>query len=96
MIQNKFFLDGNSVFTERLYPKVFKQTGIHFFNLPCQTTSWYPRISCPIPSKQCQLRRCNSQELQINELKCNTPVCSGQELCIPVYYTPSNLKAEVD
>jgi len=94
----QIFVDGRSVFTKRLYPKVFKQTGIHFFNLPCQTTSWYPRISCPISSnsKQCKLRQCTSQERQENELKCNIPVCDGQELCIPVYYKPLNLKAEVD
>ncbi|CAF0830837.1 unnamed protein product [Adineta steineri] len=91
-----FIQDGKSVFTETVYPTVFKQTGIHFFNLPCQTTSWYPRISCPIPSnsKQCQLRQCNSKERQANELSCNTPVCDGQEICIPVYYTPIDLKPE--
>jgi hypothetical protein len=97
-IDNQIFLDGRSVFTKKLYPKVFKETGIHFFNLPCQTRSWYPRMSCSISSnsKKCKLRPCNSQESQANELKCNTPVCDGQELCIPVYYTPSNLKTEVD
>jgi hypothetical protein len=75
--KNEFSLDGRSLFTKEIYPKIFKQTGIHFFNLPCQTTSWYPRISCPSKS-------------------CNTPVCDRKDLCIPVYYTPANVKAEVD
>ncbi len=77
---------------------MFKQTGIHFFNIPCQTNNWYARISCPISSnsKQCKLPSCNSRERQTNELKCNTPICNEQDLCIPVYYTPSNLKAQVN
>ncbi|CAF4671196.1 unnamed protein product, partial [Rotaria sp. Silwood2] len=91
-----FIQDGHSVFTKRLYPAVFKQTGIHFFNLPCQATSWYPRMSCPIPSggKQCKVRQCNLQERKINELECHMPICDGHERCIPVYYTPSNLTRE--
>jgi hypothetical protein len=76
---------------------VLQHTGIHFFNLPCQTTSWYPRISCPTSadSRRCKLRECSSKERQVNELKCNTPVCDDQQLCIPVYYTPSDLKSSV-
>ena len=77
---------------------MFKQTGIHFFNIPCQSINWYARMSCPISSnsKPCQLRQCNERERQMNELKCNIPVCDGQDLCIPVYYKPSNLKSEVN
>ncbi|CAF1076010.1 unnamed protein product [Rotaria sp. Silwood1] len=87
-----FIQDGTSVFTKRVYPKVFPQTGIHFFNLPCQTTSWYPRMSCPTHLSQCQPRECNAKERQVNELKCNIPKCDGQDICIPVYYTPTNLQ----
>jgi hypothetical protein len=101
-ISNKIFnhkisLDGRSVFTKKLYPSVFKQTGIHFFNIPCQAASWYPRMSCPIPtnSNQCKVRQCTSRERQVDELKCNTPTCDGQEICIPVYYTPRDLKPQV-
>ncbi|CAF4523047.1 unnamed protein product [Rotaria sp. Silwood1] len=91
-----FIQDERSVFTKRLYPKIFKQTGIHFFNLPCQTTNWYSSMSCPISSngKQCKVRQCNLQERKINEVKCNIPICNGQERCIPVYYTPSDLIRE--
>ncbi|CAF1068038.1 unnamed protein product [Adineta steineri] len=89
-----FIQDGTTVFTKRLYPKVLQQTGVHFFNLPCQTTSWYPRMSCPTPTdpSQCKILECNSKQRQVNELKCNIPVCTGQEICIPVYYTPADLK----
>ncbi|CAF4355352.1 unnamed protein product, partial [Adineta steineri] len=89
-----FIQDGTTVFTKRLYPKVLQQTGVHFFNLPCQTTSWYPRMSCPEPTdpSQCKILECNSKQRQVNELKCNIPVCTGQEICIPVYYTPADLK----
>jgi hypothetical protein len=92
-----FIVDGNSVFTKRLYPKVLQQTGIHFFNIPCQTTSWYPRMSCPMASdsKGCKPRECSSRERQVNELKCNIPICDGEDICIPVYYTPSDLEASV-
>jgi len=94
---NKFIIDGISVFTKRLYPKVLQQTGIHFFNLPCQTTSWYPKLSCPmaVDSTQCKLRECTSRERQVNELKCNIPICDGQDICIPVYYTPTDLQPSV-
>ncbi|CAF1140999.1 unnamed protein product, partial [Rotaria sordida] len=90
-----FIQDGTSVFTKTLYPKVFQHTGIHFFNLPCQATSWYPRMSCPMStdSRRCKLRECNPKERQVNELKCNTPICDGQDICIPVYYTPSDLQS---
>ncbi|CAF0895692.1 unnamed protein product [Adineta ricciae] len=90
-----FIQDGVSVFTKRLYPNVLQQTGIHFFNLPCQTTSWYARMSCPMPinPNQCETRQCTDRERLVNELKCNIPICNGQDLCIPVYYTPSNLQA---
>jgi hypothetical protein len=46
-------------------------------------------------SIRCKLRECNSRERQVNELKCNTPICDGQDICIPVYYTPSNLQPSV-
>ncbi len=88
------FIDGNSVFTRKTYPKVLQHTGIHFFNLPCQTTSWYPKMSCPM-GRNCKTRQCSLKERQANELKCNIPICDGQELCIPVYYTPPDLKAAV-
>ena len=90
-------VDGTSVFTKKLYPKVLKQTGIHFFNLPCQSTSWYPRLSCPVATdpQQCKFRECSARERQANELKCNIPKCDGQELCIPVYYTPTDLEPSV-
>jgi hypothetical protein len=54
-------------------------------------------MSCPIikDSNECKSRQCSPKERQVNELKCNIPVCAGQELCIPVYYTPSDLKASV-
>jgi hypothetical protein len=29
------------------------------------------------------------------ELKCNIPICDGEDICIPVYYTPSDLQASV-
>jgi len=92
-----FIVDGNSVFTKRLYPKVLQQTGIHFFNIPCQTTSWYPRMSCPMASdsKGCKPRECSSKERQVNELKCNIPICDGEDICIPVYYTPADLQVSV-
>ena len=92
-----FLSDGTSVFTKRLYPKVLQQTGIHFFNLPCQTTSWYPRMTCPTSTDagQCQSRECSMRERQINELKCNIPICENQELCIPVYFTPADAKPTV-
>ena len=89
-----FFVDGKSVFTQKVYPTIYKQTGIHFFNIPCQSTNWYSRTSCP-NSNQCQSRQCSDGERRVDELKCNIPVCSGQDLCIPVYYTPDNLKDEV-
>ncbi|UJR28562.1 hypothetical protein I4U23_009795 [Adineta vaga] len=90
-----FIQDGTSVFTKRLYPTVLQQTGIHFFNLPCQTTSWYPRMSCPTPtnSSQCPTRQCSARERQVNELKCNIPICTGQDICIPVHFNPSDLQA---
>lgn len=44
------FLDDRSVFTKKIYPTVFKETGVHFFNIPCQTTSWHSNISCANPS----------------------------------------------
>ncbi len=93
----KFILDGTTVFTKKLYPKVLQQTGIHFFNLPCQTTSWYPRMSCPIvtDSTRCRARECSAQERKVMELKCNIPICDGEDICIPVYYTPSDLQASV-
>jgi hypothetical protein len=92
-----FIADSSSVFTKRLYPKISKQTGIHFFNIPCQTTSWYPRISCPTvsDSKRCQTRQCSPKERQVNELKCNLPKCEGEDVCIPVYHTPADLQASV-
>ena len=49
----------------------------------------------PIDSGRCKSRQCSSRERRINELKCNMRVCDGQDLCIPVYYTPSNLEASV-
>lgn len=92
-----YCLDGHSVFTKKSYPTVYRGTGIHFFNIPCQTTNWYTRMTCPsTDSRQCTKRRCTSAEKQANELKCNIQECPGQELCIPVYYTPSNFKPEVD
>lgn len=77
---------------------MYKESGIHFLNLPCQTTSWYPQMSCPEPSNpnQCKVQRCTSRERQENELKCNTPSCDGQDICIPVYYTPVDLQSEVN
>ncbi|CAF3221282.1 unnamed protein product [Rotaria socialis] len=89
-----FIQDGTSVFTKRLYPKVLRETGMHFFNLPCQTSSWFPRMSCPMPkdASQCKLRQCSSREREVNELKCNTPMCDGVDVCIPVYYTPLDLQ----
>lgn len=90
-------VDGTSVFTRRLYPKVLQQTGVHFFNIPCQTTSWFSRMACPLPSNPalCKPRQCSARERQTNELKCNMVVCPGQELCIPVFYTPSDLHPSV-
>ena len=89
--------DGTSVFTKRLYPKVLPQTGIHFFNLPCQATSWYPSMNCPSigKSSSCKYQECNAREKQMKELKCNTPVCTGQDICIPVYFNPTNFQASV-
>jgi len=54
-------------------------------------------MACPIPTdpSQCKLRQCSPKERQVNELKCNTPKCNDQDLCIPVYYTPSDLKPSV-
>ncbi|CAF1023509.1 unnamed protein product [Adineta ricciae] len=85
--------DGKSVFTQNVYPTIYKQTGIHFFNIPCQSTNWYSRMSCP-NSNQCQSRQCSDREQRVDELKCNIPVCNGRDLCIPVYFTPDNLNSE--
>ena len=76
---------------------MYRQTGIHFFNIPCQATSWNARISCPTNknSNQCKLRECSAREQQVNELKCNTPMCDGEDACIPVYFTPADLKPAV-
>jgi hypothetical protein len=54
-------------------------------------------MSCPTitNSKQCQLNKCNLKEQQVNELKCNIPICDGEDICIPVYYTPTDLQASV-
>ena len=92
------FLDEHSVFTKKVYPKIFRQTGIHFLNLPCQTTNWYPKLTCSIlyNRNQCKQRPCSLRERQMNELQCNTSVCDEQTQCIPVYYIPSNLQTEVD
>ncbi len=92
-----FIVDGSSVFTKRLYPKVSRGTGIHFFNIPCQATSWYARMSCPdvSDSERCPTRKCTTQERRANELKCNLPICEGEEICIPVYNTPVDLKPTV-
>ena len=92
-----YIVDGISVFTKRSYPKVLPQTGVHFFNIPCQTTSWYTRMSCPTSkdSKQCKPRECSPREKQVNELKCNIPICEGEDLCIPVYLNPADLQAGV-
>jgi hypothetical protein len=92
-----FIVDGSSVFTKRLYPKASRGTGIHFFNIPCQATSWYARMSCPdvSDSERCQTRKCTPQERLANELKCNLPICEGEEICIPVYYAPMHLQASV-
>jgi hypothetical protein len=92
-----FFADGLSVFTKNQYPAVLRDTGIHFLNLPCQTTSWFPNMSCPMPAKRrpCSVRSCSERERRENELKCNTPVCEGQEPCIPVYFTPAADKTQV-
>ncbi len=92
-----FIVNGSSVFTKRLYPKVLQETGIHFFNIPCQATSWYARMSCPdvSDSERCPTRKCTPQERQMNELKCNLPKCEGEEICIPVYYTPVDLQPTV-
>ncbi|CAF3375104.1 unnamed protein product [Rotaria socialis] len=89
-----FIRDKNSVFTKSLHSKIFKQTGIHFFNIPCQTTNWYPKMSCPmaINRGKCKLRKCNLRERQRKELECDLPLCDEQDRCIPVYYTPSDLK----
>lgn len=34
------FIDPQSVFAKTQYPAVYQDTGIHFFTIPCQTTSW--------------------------------------------------------
>ena len=54
-------------------------------------------MSCPMIRirTQCKVRQCSSRERQVNELKCNIPICDGQEICIPVYYTPRDLKPPV-
>ena len=54
-------------------------------------------MSCPVPinPNQCETRQCTDRERLVNELKCNIPICNGQDLCIPVYYTPSDLQASV-
>lgn len=90
-------LDGTSVFTKRLYPKVLKQTGIHFFNIPCQTTTWYPSLTCPQINDpdRCSPRPCSARERLINELKCSLPICPNQPICIPVYYQPEDLQPSV-
>lgn len=92
-----YIVDGISVFTKRSYPKVLPQTGVHFFNIPCQTASWYAKMSCPTnkDSKQCKARECSPRERQVNELKCNIPICEGDDLCIPVYLNPADLQATV-
>ncbi len=91
-----FIYDENSVFTKPIYPKVARETGIHFFNIPCQTASWYARMSCPTvsDSKRCQTPDCDSSE-RMNELKCNLPKCEGEDICIPVYYSPMIAEANV-
>ena len=94
MFTHMFLVDGKSVFTQNVYPAIYKQTGIHFFNIPCQSTNWYSRMSCP-NSNQCQSRQCSDREQRVDELKCNIPVCNGQDLCIPVYFTPDNLEPEI-
>lgn len=80
-----------------MYPKIIKHTGVHFFNIPCQTTTWYAKTLCPTLTNRikCKLPECNQTDRQINELKCNLPICDGQEQCIPVSYSPSNVKSDV-
>jgi hypothetical protein len=48
-----------------------------------------------VDSTRCKLRECTSRERQVNELKCNIPICDGQDICIPVYYTPTDLQPSV-
>ena len=54
-------------------------------------------MTCPTSkdSSQCKLRECSLKERQVNELKCNMPNCAGDDMCIPVYYTPTDLQALV-
>ncbi|CAF0763540.1 unnamed protein product, partial [Didymodactylos carnosus] len=49
-----FIYDGKSIFTKSSYSSVMKQTGVHFFNIPCQTTNWFTKMNCPVPNNdQC-------------------------------------------
>jgi hypothetical protein len=54
-------------------------------------------MSCPkiTDPTRCKFRECSSRERQVNELKCNIPICDGQDICIPVSYTPLDLQSSV-
>lgn len=54
-------------------------------------------MTCPTQSERrnCRLKQCTLQQREKNELECNTPICDNKDLCIPVYYTPSDLKQPV-
>ena len=81
-----------------MYKKVLKETGVHFFNLPCQATTWFPRLDCPPADDpdRCPVRTCSARERLTNELKCNLPFCTDQPICIPVHYQPNDLKPSVN
>ena len=92
-----FIADDKSVFTKRDYPIVFKKTGIHFFNIPCQARNWYARMTCPnvSDSTKCENQICNEAQKRKNELRCYIQKCAGKDICIPVSYTPADIQASV-